>query len=215
VPITDGKELYYFGVSMGGIEGVTFMGINPDITRGVLNVPGAEWTLLMYRSADFDSLKGLLSATFTDSLDAQVAIAATQSEWDYTDPATFAPHVIQAPLTGVPVKHLLLQMSIGDAEVTNLSTELLARTIGVSGFDLEYPIFGVPVAAAPLDSAYTQWDSHPSPLPPTTDTALSMDNGAHEAVFNAPLAQQQINAFITPTGQAISVCTGGICNITQ
>ncbi len=104
VPITDGKEIYYFGVSMGGIEGVTFMGINPDITRGVLNVPGAEWSLLMYRSTDFAMLKVLLSATFSDSLDAQVAIAATQPEWDYTDPATFAPHVIAAPLPGVPAK---------------------------------------------------------------------------------------------------------------
>ncbi|HEX4458441.1 MAG TPA: hypothetical protein VIA18_10755, partial [Polyangia bacterium] len=148
-------------------------------------------------------------------LDAQVSIAATQSEWDYTDPATFAPHVIADPLPGVPVKHLLLQMSIGDAEVTNLSTELLARTIGVSGFDLEYPIYGVPVATPPLDSAYTQWDSHPSPLPPTTDTALSSDNGAHEAVFNNALAQSQINAFMTSTGQAISVCTGGICDIAK
>ena len=214
-PITDGKEVYYFGVSMGGIEGVTFMGLNPDITRGVLNVPGAEWSLLMYRSTDFGMLKSLLTVAFVDSLDAQVAIAATQPEWDYTDPATFAPHVIQSPLPGVPVKHLLLQMSIGDAEVTNLSTELLARTIGVSGFDLEFPVYGVPMAAAPLDSAYTQWDSHPTMLPPTTDTALTNDNGAHEAVFNAPLAQQQINTFMTATGQAISVCTGGVCNITQ
>jgi hypothetical protein len=215
VPITDGKEIYYFGISNGGIQGGTFMGINPDIVRGVLNVPGCEWSLLMYRSADFSQLKGLLSITIPDSLDAQVAIASTQSEFDYTDPATYAPHLIKDPLPGVPAKKLLLQMSIGDAQVSNLSTEILARTIGVQGFDLELPIYGVDVGTAPLDSAYTQWDSHPSPLPPTTDTALTMDNGAHTAVFQAPLAQSQINAFMQPTGQAISVCSGGVCSISQ
>lgn len=215
MPITDGKEIYYFGISLGGIEGGTFMGLNPDVVRGALNVPGCEWSLLMYRSADFGQLKTLLSVTFPDSLDAQVAIASTQSEFDYTDPATYAPHLINDPLPGVPAKRVLLQMSIGDAQVTNLSTEILARTIGVKGFDLELPIYGVDSVTAPLDSAYTQWDSHPSPLPPTTDTALDKDNGAHTAVFNDPMAQSQINAFMTPTGQAISVCTGGVCNISQ
>jgi hypothetical protein len=213
-PITDGKEVYYFGISLGGIQGGTFMGINPDVTRGVLNVPGCEWTLLMYRSADFNQLKTLLDLTMPDPLDQQLAIASLQSEFDYTDPATFAPHVVHDPLPGVPAKQVLLQMSIGDAQVSNVATEVLARTIGVPGLDLEQPIYGVTTAAAPLDSAYTQWDSHPMPLPPSGDTALMNDNGAHDSVYRSALAQQQIFAFMHPTGQVIDVCHG-VCSIPQ
>jgi hypothetical protein len=213
-PISDGKEVYYFGISNGGIQGGTFMGLNPDVTRGVLNVPGCEWTLLMYRSADFNALKMLLDLTLPDPLDQQVAIAQLQSEWDYSDPATFAPHLIRDPLPGVPPKRVLLQMSIGDAQVSNVATEVLARTVGVPGLDLEQPVYGVTTAAAPLDSAYTQWDSHPVPLPPSGDTALAKDNGAHDSVYRAALAQQQIFAFMHPTGQVTEVCNG-VCNISQ
>jgi len=214
VAVTDGKERYYFGVSNGGIQGGTFMGLTDDITKGVLNVPGCEWSLLIFRSTDFKSLRPFLTSALPDVLDEQFAIMMTQSEWDYTDPATFAPHLIADPLAGVPAKKILVQESEGDAQVANLATRILARTMGLSSFDLETPIDGIPTAAAPLDSAYTQWDSHPAMLPPTTNTSLMKDNGAHDSVWRSDLGQQQIRAFMTPTGQATSVCNG-VCNIPQ
>ena len=42
--ITDGSEIYYYGISDGGIQGGTFMALSKDVTRGVLNVPGASGT---------------------------------------------------------------------------------------------------------------------------------------------------------------------------
>ena len=58
--VADGKNVYYFGVSNGGIQGTTFMGLSPDVVRGVLNVPGGEWSLLISRSVDFDRFRVLL-----------------------------------------------------------------------------------------------------------------------------------------------------------
>jgi hypothetical protein len=116
--------------------------------------------------------------------------------------------VISDPLPGVPPKRLLLQESIGDARVSNLSTRVLARTLGVPGMDLETPVYGISQLPAPLDSAYTQWDSHPAPLPPSGDTALQQDNGAHEAVYQQPAALSQIKAFLTPAGQVTQTCPG-------
>ena len=206
--VSDGSEAYYFGISLGGIEGGTFMGLSPDIVRGALNVPGSEWTLLIFRSTDFNGLKPLLAISYPDPLDAQVVIASTQSEWDYTDPATFAPHVLHAPLPGTVQKRILVQESIGDAQVSNLATRVLARTMGLVGLDLEQPVFGIPEMPAPLDSAYTQWDSHPAQLPPPGNVALTDDNGAHDAVYQQPNAIAQIKAFLTPTGQVLQTCQG-------
>ncbi len=206
--LVDPAQVYYFGISLGGIEGGTFMGLNEDITRGVLNVPGCEWSLLIFRSGDFNSLHPLLGLALPDPLDQQVAIAATQSEWDYADPATYAPHILLDPLPGSPKKHILVQESEGDAQVTNVATRVLARTMGLPGMDLEHQIYGITEMPAPLDSAYTQWDSQPMPLPPSGDEALPMDNGAHNAVYPNPLAQAQIHAFLTPTGQVTQTCTG-------
>ncbi len=208
----DGSTVYYFGVSNGGIQGGTFMALTPDIERGVLNVPGANWSLLMLRSTDFNALKPLLSSSLPDPFDAQIAIGLLQSEWDYVDPGTYAPHVLNDPLPGVPAKRLLLQESEGDAQVSNLATRYLARTMGITGMELINPVYGVTAMPAPLDSAYTQWDSHPTPLPPTSDTALPMDNGAHDAVWANDKAEQQIRAFLQPDGQVTDVCAG-LCDI--
>jgi hypothetical protein len=213
-PVTDGKEVYYFGVSNGGIQGGTFMGLQQDITRGVLNVPGCEWSLLIFRSTDFNALKPLLASAFPDPLDQQVGIASMQSEWDYSDPATFAPHLLANPLPGTPAKKILVQESLGDAEVANVATRVLARTMGLTALNPIQPVYGIDAKAAPLDSAYTQWDSHPSTLPPATDTALPKDNGAHDAIYGTAEAQQQIRAFLQPSGVVTDVC-GGPCNITK
>ncbi|HEY2511760.1 MAG TPA: hypothetical protein VGI39_12920, partial [Polyangiaceae bacterium] len=207
-PMTDASELYYFGVSLGGIEGTTFMTLQEDIVRGVLNVAGADWSMLIPRSTDFNSFAIFLNAALPDPLDRQVAIAASQSEWDYADSATFAPHLIANPLPGSPAKHILLQESIDDAQVTNVSTRFLARTGGFSSLDLTAPVPGLTPGQAPLDSAYTQYDSNPMIVPPTTDTALSSDNGAHDAVWQSTTAQQQIHMFLAPGGQVQSVCHG-------
>lgn len=207
-PISDGKETYYFGVSNGGIQGGTFMGLTPDIVRGVLNVPGCEWSLLIYRSADLGQFGRVLALLMPDPMDRQVAMAATQAEWDYTDPASFAPHLLADPLPGVPAKRILVQESIGDAQVANVATRVFARTIGLSGFDLTEPVPGVPTATPPLDSAYTQWNSHKTPLPPTDDTSLPKDNGAHDSVWASPKALSQIASFCKPDGKVVSVCNG-------
>ncbi len=205
--VTDGKEAYYFGVSNGGIQGAAFMALQPDIVRGVLNVPGGPWTVLINRSVDFAKLQVFLNGLLQDPIDQQVAIALTQSEWDYTDPSTFAPHLLSSPLPGSPAKRILVQESIGDAQVANVATRILARTMHLSGLDLSTPVTGIATADAPLDSAYTQWNSHATPLPPLTNTALGSDNGAHDAVWRSAVALSQITTFLRPDGAVTSVCS--------
>ncbi len=205
--VTDGSQLYYYGISDGGIQGGTFMALSKDITRGVLNVPGSEWSLMMLRSADFNGLKMFLDSVYPDQLDQQILIAAMQSYWDYTDPINYAPHLLANPLPGTPTKHMLLQESIGDAQVPNLATRVLARAVGVPGNDLEQPVFGIVDMPAPLDSAYTQWDVHPTPLPADVDKP-PMDNQAHEAIRRLPALIAQLQAFFKPNGMVTTTCTG-------
>ena len=128
------------------------------------------------------------------------------------DPGTFAPHLLGAALPGGVARPVLVQESIGDAQVTNLATRYLVRGLAIPGMELSEPVHGVPVQPAPLDSAYTQWNSHPMPLPPATNTSLPMDSNAHNAVWLNDLAEQQIRAFLSPGGQVTDVC-GGPCDI--
>jgi hypothetical protein len=205
-PLVDGTHAYYFGISDGSIQGATYLALSPDVTRAALDVPGGDWTLMLYRSTDFTAVLDLLGLVYPEALDRQILVALTQLEWDYTDPMSFAPL-----LDGSAGKHLVLDESIGDAQVTNLSTRLLARALGLDALPLVQPVYGVTEMPGPLPSAYTQWDSHPSVLPPTTNMPAAMDNGAHEAILGDPRLQEQIRRFLTPTGQVEDTC-GGACN---
>lgn len=210
-PVADGAEAYYLGVSNGGVQGGAFMAVTPDVVRGVLNVPGAVWNLMMYRSTHFNSLIPLLQASYVEALDRQILVALSQFEWDYTDPITFAPYLVADPLPGAPAKRVILQESIGDAQVPNLATRLLARTIGVDALPLSQPVYGVVELAGPLDSAYTQWDSHPSPLPPEYNQPPPEDNGAHGGIQAWPELREQVRRFFRPDGRAEDTC-GGPCS---
>ena len=75
-------------------------------------------------------------ASIPTSLDQQVLIAALQSEWDYTDPIELrAARHQRSPLPSTPAKRILVQESINDAQVPNLATRVLARTIGLPGIE--------------------------------------------------------------------------------
>ena len=207
-PITDGHEVYYFGISNGGIQGATFMALSPDITRGALNVPGCEWSLLMFRSNDFASLQTILGSVLPDKVDQEILLALIQPEFDFSDPASFAAHLLHDPLAGATTKRILVQESENDAEVTNLSTRVLARTIGLPGLDLVHPVDGITEAPGPLSSAYTQFDITPTPLPPAGNIPPDDDNGAHDTMHKLAVVQQQLKTFLSPTGQVEQVCTG-------
>ena len=119
----------------------------------------------MFRSIHFNRMYQFLSGVYPDTLDQQLLLTFTQMEWDYTDPINFAPHLLDNPLPGSVKKRILVQESIGDAQVPNMSTRMLVRTIGLPGLALVQPVQGVETKSAPLDSAYTQWDAHKLPLP--------------------------------------------------
>jgi hypothetical protein len=212
--VSDGSEIYYFGISDGGIQGGTYMGLSKDVTRGVLNVPGCEWSLLIQRSTDFANLQQILDVEYADPLDQQILLVLLQPEWDFTDPAGFAPHLLASPLPNTPVKQILVQEAIHDAQVTNVSTRVLARTMGLPGIDLETPVFGLPEMPSPQPSAYTQWDVMPTPVPPDANAAAPMDNGAHGEIRKLVDLEAQLKAFMTPTGQVTQTCTGPcVCNL--
>ena len=211
--VTDGSQIYYYGISDGGIQGGTYMGLSQDVTRGVLNVPGCEWSLLIQRSTDFANLQQILDVEYADPLDQQLLLALLQPEWDFTDPAGFAPHLLASPLPNTPVKQILVQEAIHDAQVTNVATRVLARTMGLPGVDLETPVYGIPEMAAPQASAYTQWDVMPTPVPPDANAAAPSDNGAHGEIRKLVDLETQLQGFLAPAGQVTQTCTGPcVCN---
>lgn len=217
-----GSTIYYYGISDGGIQGATFMSIDPDITKGVLGVAGSTWSLMIQRNPEYNMLEPLMTGAYPNALDRMKLLSLSQYDWDFADPITFAPHTIMAPLENTPQKQILIQAGINDSEVSNLATNLLVRTMGLTGLQaLPVPVYGITETTGPLPSALTYWTNlsyggQPCTyIPPSTNQPPSIDSTltscVHEAVRRLPEVIQQLGSFLTPGGQITQTCVAPGC----
>ena len=211
----DTSEVFYDGNSQGGIFGGTVMAVAQDITRGVLGVPGMNYSLLLTRSIDFatysrDPLPGLPERARS----ARSLLALIQMLWDRSDPNGYAHHIDDRSAARARRRtQVLMHVAFGDHQVANVATEIEARTIGASihtpaiaggpHSDVK-PYFGIPaIPSYPFDgSALVVWDSG-APTPPITNTAPTI--GHRSASRSAQLAdggRNQKSEFLK-TGGAV------------
>jgi hypothetical protein len=221
--VIDPTQVYYLGGSLGGIMGNTFMAYDPNILRGGLGVPGGAWSLLFERSEAWSLLQGPAESSYPDFHVAQNLIAFLGMRMELVDPVTTAPHVLNDPLPGTPAKHVDMYEGIGDCLVSNISTELMARTMGIKviGPSLK-TVWGLEISTDPQQDALTIYDEHKTPLPPTTNVPPSTDNGTHSGVNFRAAVLRQVHDFLlqgTITNQCLAGdtpmpcdCATGVCD---
>jgi hypothetical protein len=220
-PVIDTSAVYYDGNSQGGIFGGTVMSVAQDITRGVLGVPGMNYSLLLTRSSDFTLYASILYPAYPNELDHPLVLALAQMLWDRSDPSGYAHHMTTDPLPGTPAHTVLIHEAFGDHQVANVATEFEARTIGASihqpalvagrHSDVD-PYSGIPaIPSFPFDgSALVVWDSG-TPTPPTTNTPNAGGSDPHGRPRSTPAARLQKSEFLKPNGRVVDVCSGAPC----
>ena len=207
--VIDPNRVFYVGGSLGGIMGNVFMAYDPNITKGVLAVPGGVWSMMIERSAAWHLLKGSAMGAYPDPSFYELNIAFLGMGLEPYDPITTAAHVLKDPLPGVPTaKNILIWYAIGDSLVTNSATEMVAREMGI---DLLTPsvkqVWGMQGKAGPLTNGITVYDEHPSPMPSDFNIAPAEDNGTHSGVNRNPSALRQVEAFLLQN-QIVQTCGG-------
>lgn len=129
-PILDRRELFYDGNSQGGIYGGSLVAVSPDIRRGVLGVPGMNYSTLLQRSVDFDQYAAILYTAYPAPLDQQMVFALIQMLWDRGETNGYAAHLNDDPLPNTPPKRVLLHPALGDHQVSTWAADAEARTLG-------------------------------------------------------------------------------------
>ncbi len=219
--VIDPSDVFYDGNSQGGIFGGTVMAIAQDITRGVLGVPGMNYSLLLTRSTDFGLYSLVLYPAYPVQIEHPLLLALIQMLWDRSDPNGLAHHMTTDPLPNTPQHTVLLHEAFGDHQVANVATEIEARTIGASihqpaiapGRSYEVtPYFGIPaIPSYPFNgSALVVWDSGAA-TPPTTNTAPMTGADPHSDPRSSVAARNQKSAFLSTGGDVIDVCSGAPC----
>jgi pimeloyl-ACP methyl ester carboxylesterase len=214
-PVIDPARTYYVGGSLGGIMGNVIMAYDPNLVRGVLAVPGGNWSMLVERSFAWWALRGAALGSYTDPEVYPLLISAFGMGMEPYDAITTAGHVLHDNLPGVPAKTILMWYSVGDCLVSNISTEMTARTMGINLLSpaVKTP-WGMPPTQAPLASAINVFNDHPTPLPPDTNVPPSEDNGTHSGINKKPAALRFVAAFLgedvtDPTSAVIPECLVG------
>jgi len=197
MPVIDPSKVFYVGGSLGGIMGNAFMAYDPNITRGVLAVPGGDWSLLFERSNAWHLLMGAAQGAYPDPEYYQLNIAFLGMAMEPYDPITTAAHVLHDPLPGVPAKTILIWYTMGDCLVSNIATELVARTMGI---DMLAPnvkdVWHLAAKSGPLVSGINVYNDHPTPLPPDTNVPPITDNGTHSGINRKPSALREVEKFL-------------------
>jgi hypothetical protein len=208
-PVIDGTRAGFYGNSQGGIFGAAYLALSPDLERGVLGVPGAPYSLLLSRSADFDTFFLLFDQKFTDDRDRALLLAIFQTAWDPGEPGGYLQHLTADPLPGSSAKQVLLQAALGDAQVTTLGAEMMARAFGATTIAPQaQPIWGVEEREAPFSgSAIVEWAYTDVAAMPIENLPPSVESDPHECPRREPEAQEQLAQFLL-TGQVEQTCEG-------
>ena len=220
-PVIDTSDVFYDGNSQGGIFGGTVMAIAQDITRGVLGVPGMNYSLLLTRSTDFSLYASILYPAYPVQVQRPLLLALIQMLWDRSDPNGLAHHMTTDPLPNTPPHTVLLHEAFGDHQVANVATEIEARTIGASihqpaiaagrSYEVTPYVFIPAIPSYPFNgSALIVWDSG-ADTPPITNTAPSTGNDPHSDPRNSVAGRNQKSEFLRTGGDVIDVCSGAPC----
>lgn len=212
------SELFYSGISQGGIFGASFVALSPDVTYGHLGVPGNNYNTLLQRSKDYEQFVPVIGSAYRDPVQENIALSVIQLLWDSTDPVSHLRHVTAEPFPGNKPHYVLLAPARGDYQVAVLTDEIAARSnIGIGllqNYDKERKVALVTEQKYPYRGSgvvlYNFGNPWPAPgnLPPD-----DMVGDPHEKPRRLDAHNQQMVTFFR-TGQIIDVCGGDGCTPT-
>ncbi len=233
--VIDPAHLYYNGNSQGGIEGGALTAVSPDFTRASLGVPAMNYSVLLPRSVDFDQFAEYLYPSYPEEIVRPLALDLIQMLWDRGEPNGYAHRMTDNPLPDTPAHQVVMNVALGDHQVTNYQADVEARTIGASAhspalYEGRWPnteyLWNVPaIDSYPFTgSAIYYWDTgpiRPSPTepgktigvepPPYENLPNRLGEDPHGAPRATPAEQDLVSNFYANGILVGDNCGGGPC----
>ena len=227
-PVIDTARLHYAGGSQGGIMGGGLTPFAPDFTRAYLGVPAMNYSTLLTRSVDFASYSVVMYNSYPDEMVHPLLFSLVQILWDRAEANGYAQHMVRDPYPNSPKHRVLLHEAYGDHQVTNVATEVEARTIGarvrspmvdpgrspdrrpwyaiprIKRFPFSGPAALVVGEIGPLRTE--DGEEKGTTPPPTTNTPNDAGVDPHGPDFSETAAGQRQIARFLMTGKVFEVC---------
>lgn len=220
-PAFSAERISFLGASQGGILGGPASALTDDWTQTVFAVGGIGYNLLLERSSNWPQFAEVFDVAYPDAIDQIIAIELIEMLWDRGENAGWAQHLTTDTYDGAPEKNVMLLQAFADHQVANVSTEKLARTLGVPrraptlaagrSADVE-PFFAIPaIESYPhAGSGLVVWDFG-TPPPPLGIREPTEGDDPHGKLSDVPEALVLLATFIEPDGPIIDVCGAAAC----
>jgi hypothetical protein len=235
------ETAYYDGNSQGAIMGGAVTAIAQDWTKASLGVGGMNYSTLLNRSVDFDEYFVVMRDAYPNALDQQLIFGILQMLWDRGETSGYVQHLTDRTYDLTPPKSVLMTVAFGDHQVANITTQNIARTLGIPMYQpalpvgatiVPQPFYGIdPIRSFPYTgSALFYWDSGTLAPPlgnitPTMSQRYIADcTGAnagqadsprcadpHEDPRRQPGVIEQKQQFFQPEGVVIDPCGDAPC----
>jgi hypothetical protein len=234
--IDETTPISYYGNSQGSVIGGGYFSSSLELSHGVLGVPGCPFSLLLSRSKDFAPYHLAMKFQIWNALDLRIYLSLMQNLWDSAESGGWLTNIVRPPNFDddndissskyqYPKKHVLLQAALGDAQVTTVAAEFMARTLKASTIHPETRyVFDVPERHAPWNvdissgsksgsnNALVEWLYDDAP-PVRRDRDLPPADGkdTHECPRRESRAQAQLIHFLVHH-EIVQTCgIGKIC----
>lgn len=228
---TPSAEMFYFGVSLGGIYGTMYAALNQDTIRHNVDVPAMNFSLLEQRSTQFPVFLNIIkSLGLTDPMDLAIVLQVQHEMWVSAEPAAYIRNVtgtVDPTLPGSPPKKMLVTVAFLDKQVSNQATEIYTRSMGIPQLEgsIQSALPGIPDENADagsgrpgLDSAMQIYDTgyfdifdpaYDPYLPALANLIPSSKCDPHGAArLSIPASGEQLTAFLQPDGLIYNFCDG-------
>ncbi len=231
-------DVYYMGASQGGIMGGPLTALSPDFIQSALVVGGMNYSTLLVRSSNWPVYGAILGSAYPDELSQPLLLGLIQMLWDRGEPNGYAHVMTDDPPPNTPEHNVSLHVALGDHQVSNFASDVMARTIGMKtnagAIDAnrwpEYEgLWDVPRIGAGeypyRGSSVVYWDGGPyrlNPLnlpqeigtepPPYANVPPDPDwEDPHGAPRGASGPVSMIDTFFQPDGYIEDLCGGQPC----
>jgi hypothetical protein len=218
------EEQFYFGASLGGVMGLMFSALSPDVVNSHVDVPAHNFSFLLQRATPFIPFQDVLELTgLSDPMDQTLLISIIGELWTRGESAGYVTHITSNPLPNTNAKNILMTAAFLDQQVSNQATEISARTLGLPSLvgSLQSGLAEIPDQEGPLPSALVTYDTgsfdldnpeHEPFIPKLANLqAEPNDCDPHGLQGLIPAALDQLREFLRPGGQVVNFCNG-ICD---
>jgi hypothetical protein len=231
-------SVHYVGASQGGIMGGALTALSPDFIQSGLVVGAMNYSTLLTRSSNWDRFGAILNANYTEELSRPLILNIVQMLWDRGEPNGYAHITTDNPPPETPKHNVLLIPALGDHQVSNFASDVMARTLGMktnagaidpARWPAYEDLWNIPRIAADeypyRGSSIVYFDGGPyrmNPSNPTQDIGTgtppyeniapnSQWEDPHSAPRGASGPVSMLDTFLQPNGYIEDICGGEPC----